>query len=615
MNIFKSIWKSIKPAALRFPGVFALSLAAATFLTLEISTYHIFSTRGLSYDSFAYKEIRASANAFSDTMTALLKASVWAMLLAFAAGLFFAVRKKSGEGAGQKTHRILSIAAQILCVALAVPAYFLFKTDLAYTNLALYGTSVAFMAVSTFLLSFLQDEKKFVPNILLSGMIAGISSGCVCTGLFIIKFAVSSLLVEIDGSLDAILSNSILSFSWVMFLSDMFVSYVSKPSETISSPKAFKVIFLYILLPLYSALLLVLYLYLAKSLVTRTLPNGQINWFVSFATALYLLFYFSIKQYENAFTKFFTKWGAVVLYPLIAVQCIAFTIRINAYGYTPVRYTSLVYIIFSVISCILPLVKDGRFMRFVCPLLAFFALFVSITPMNAIDVPVRNQISRIEKLYASKGLFSDGKVLSQNAESVFSDEEKARICSMHDEIRWSESKAKRPEWWENGWKWKPEETKNPKIEKNREDSDESKNPYDFEGVFGFAYSKTYGKNDGKEYFGFSIRVPDYAPINIEGFSTLQAITDSKGFDKGGSQEFKIYSGGEIDITSEIKSRIEKISDKEYNDWSRLGRESQPLIIKTGTETVILTDVDVRINIDSDGKKQMGQFFARGYVCR
>ncbi|MBO4546669.1 MAG: DUF4153 domain-containing protein, partial [Treponema sp.] len=169
------------------------------------------------------------------------------------------------------------------------------------------GITVALVFCSIFILMFEQEEKLVVPNLIVSEVIAGISAGCVCAGLFIIRYAVDFLLIKFNSLAETVVAAAIIGISWILVCPGIYVACVTKPKEDITCPKAFKVIFMFILLPLYLALLLVLYGYFAKCLFTLSMPSGKINWFVSFAMVFYLVFHFSVRQFEEKAAKLFCK--------------------------------------------------------------------------------------------------------------------------------------------------------------------------------------------------------------------------------------------------------------------------------------------------------------------
>ena len=212
-------------------------------------------------------------------------------------------------------------------------------------------------------------------------------------GLSLLIFAFQSLIFEFDGYE---LYGCTGAFCLLVFAVNVFVYYLFYRRQEESSGKAFKVIFLYILLPIFFTLIAVLYIYLFKALILWKLPNGQINWFVSFASCFYIVFYFILREYQNlGVVKVFYKFGAFAFIPLICIQIPAYFIRLNAYGFTGWRFSSLLFIIFSVITIALTFVKKGAFTKYSILLLAGIILFASVTPFNLINSAYKSQYKRM----------------------------------------------------------------------------------------------------------------------------------------------------------------------------------------------------------------------------
>lgn len=592
MNIFKNFLTAIKPAVARFPAVFVFCFAAAIFCTLTASSYEMFPTDDLNRESAEYKAIVEKRDSFQKTNIDFAKAAAWATSFAFFAGIAAPLAAKKFD---EKKKKIFAIGSQALSAALFFAVYVLFKGEDAYRLLAYCGTLAALTFLTVYLLMFEQEENLVAPNLIVSGMISGIAAGCVCAGLFVIRFAIHYLLFKIEGLAQILVDSAISNFSWIVCCTGIFVAYATKPKEEISIPKAFKVIFMFILLPLYLILLFVLYAYLAKSLFTLTLPNGKINWFVSFASVFYLVFFFSIRKFESKAAKLYCKWGSALLIPLIVIQCIAFGIRINAYGYTEARYGSLLYILFSIACVAISFVKKGKYMSAAFPLFAGLCLFCSITPMNLFDVPFKNQTARIEKVFKTAGLFNDNGTLdTQNAEQKLSEEQKAQVVSSYNEVINTNSKIKQAIWL-------------------LKDGDK----FDFKKSFGFAFSNDYGKNVGvKKYFFYGFGEDTAIPFDVSKYSKLYKI---KTIDDNNDKAVVKWGEWQTDITKEIKDLLKEMPEDEYNKAYEnyiTKNKGKPLAIKTEDGwTIVLTYLNARQRLEDDSKNNYWSVDGRGYVCK
>ena len=199
-------------------------------------------------------------------------------------------------------------------------------------------------------------------------------------GLCLLIYAVQNLILNTD---DYDVYECCVYFCAFVFGVNTFTYYLFNRRQDESSGKAFKVITLYILFPVFSILILILYIYLLKALFLLKLPNGQINWFVSFASCFYIVFYFILREYDELpVIKFFYKFGAFAFIPLIIIQIYAYFIRVNAYGFTGYRYSSLLFIIFSIITIALTFIKKGKYVNWAIIALTAIVLFDSVTPLR-----------------------------------------------------------------------------------------------------------------------------------------------------------------------------------------------------------------------------------------
>lgn len=199
-------------------------------------------------------------------------------------------------------------------------------------------------------------------------------------------------------------------FSYFVFGLNVFVYYLFYKREEESSGKAFKIIILYILLPVFFLLVALLYIYLIKALILFTFPKGQINWFVSFASCFYFVFYFVLKEYDDLpAVKFFYKFGAFAFIPLVCVQIPAYIIRLNAYGFTGWRFSSLMFIIFTVIMFTLTFIKKGKYINYSLLILAAIIIFSSLTPFNLINAAHKSQTDRLMKVLYNNQMFDKEK--------------------------------------------------------------------------------------------------------------------------------------------------------------------------------------------------------------
>ena len=329
--------------------------------------------------------------------------------------------------------------------------------------------------------------------------------------------------------------------------------------------RVFKVVTVYVLLPVYAALLAVLYIYLVKVCIIRKM---QINRFISLASASFIFFYFCLTEYkENPLVNIFYKAGKFVLIPLFAMQCIAFAVRINEYGFTAPRYFSLVYIIFSIAFTAMTIVKSGMFAKYGFLLLSAFIFIATLTPFNALNMSYKNQLSRMTSILTKAGLYekSSGVKKVSDAEDIISKDDMQKLRSAY---YFLSSDDRRPEW----------------IKDSLTDT------------FGF-----YIKGD-EDYFkntkSFSYKINSNA-ADIKGFNKLFTFEQYLYSNEKSTIELSIKAGGKEYDISEFLLTLDE--DKEYESISFTAPDGNNIIF-----------TDLSYSYDTD-KKEFTRLSASGFV--
>lgn len=230
-------------------------------------------------------------------------------------------------------------------------------------------------------------------------------------------FAIHELLYEF--SYDWMLV--IFYFSSVVLGWNLFLSWIPKSGDTGDHFTSLSKIIKRVLVPIYLFLLLILYMYLGKLLVTMTMPSGQMNWFASLSMLGYTFFYFTLAKEEDFYTKRFLRWGSIALIPIVAVQMYGVYIRLVAYGLTDLRYLSLFCSLFGIITMVYGYQRWKATSLYVIGMV--LVLIATLTPFNVIDVPARNQLNRIKQVLQNSNMLQEKNVVLGD----LSEEEKEEV--------------------------------------------------------------------------------------------------------------------------------------------------------------------------------------------
>lgn len=217
---------------------------------------------------------------------------------------------------------------------------------------------------------------------------------------------------------------------WVFWL-NLFLAYLPYHEEEVAAPWLLQIL-KKILVPAYLALMGILYLYIGKIIVTQTMPVGTMNWYASFAVAVYGLFYFCLHEEEEARIRNFLRWGAIALLPVMAVQAWGIYIRFDAYGLTAARYASIVCNMFGVLVVFYGIFRLPAKLLFL--IAGGLSLLCTLTPLNIIDVPARDQGRRLEMLLIKNQIWDDSVLTPTNH---ISEEDEEGIRSAYQYLRYS----------------------------------------------------------------------------------------------------------------------------------------------------------------------------------
>lgn len=317
-----------------------------------------------------------------------------------------------------------------------------------YKELYYFGILCAVLLITLYLFIPKEKSRTYFSLVFKYALFTIFMTIILLGGICLLIFAIQNLILNTD---DYDIYECCSCFCAIIFGINVFCYYLFYRRQEESSGKAFKVIALYILFPVFAILLLILYVYLIKALVLLKLPNGQINWFVSFASCFYIVFYFILREYDELpVIKYFYKFGAIPFIPLIIIQIYAYFIRVNAYGFTGYRYSSLLFIIFSVITIALTFIKQGKYSQHAILVLTFFVVFDSLTPFNLIKMAHKSQFTRMIKILNKYQMYDSGAGTLTDydkalIEKTITDQDRDALYSSFRYLSWTSS-IPMPDW-------------------------------------------------------------------------------------------------------------------------------------------------------------------------
>ena len=164
------------------------------------------------------------------------------------------------------------------------------------------------------------------------------------------------------------------------------------------------------LTPLGLVLVAILYTYIGKIVIRWEMPSGKMNWFASWAIAGYLFFWLSLRASRVRFFAFVARWGWAALIPVVVTQIVGIVIRYQAHGLTTPRMAGMVTLAIGIYA--LARAALDRDAKSIFVVTAVAGIVFTVTPLNIVDIPMREQSARLQRALARNGcLGSDGQLV------------------------------------------------------------------------------------------------------------------------------------------------------------------------------------------------------------
>ena len=226
--------------------------------------------------------------------------------------------------------------------------------------------------------------------------------------------AFDSLLFSLESRLHTTLYFLIAEFSFLFIGIQVFLASLPERGKNMETPALFRALLMRVLWPVYLILLAILYLYVAKIIYVWAIPVGMMNWFASLALLAFSVFFFCFaNDARYSLLQRFLRWGLLLFLPILAVQAAAVWQRVEPYGLTVLRYTSILCTIYGIFLLVLAFLRRSPRPAFL--VLALMIAAFTLTPLNIVDVPLRTQEERLWGVLEENGMLQDGEVVENPA--------------------------------------------------------------------------------------------------------------------------------------------------------------------------------------------------------
>lgn len=337
--------------------------------------------------------------------------------------LFFGL---SMFNSSQNFNRTKSAFSHLLCLAILVVIYYtLPDSDTTHNTSIPYIRYGIFNVIVHLLVSFIPYLKgnalngfwNFNKILFIRFWTSALYSGFLYIGL-ILALSALNLLFDVDIDDDLYFEFYVVIIG--LFNTWFFVSGIPSSLKNLENnheyPNGLKIFAQYVLLPLLTLYLIILYAYGTKIIVLWNWPKGIVSYLISCVSVLGILTVLLLYPYgqlkNNSWIKKFSRIFYFSLIPLVAILFIAIGFRIGDYGFTINRYVIvLLGVWLSFVALYFSFGKKN--IKLIPMSLALILALMSFGPWSVFSVGEKSQINRLVSILEENNLLQDGKVVNE----------------------------------------------------------------------------------------------------------------------------------------------------------------------------------------------------------
>lgn len=196
-------------------------------------------------------------------------------------------------------------------------------------------------------------------------------------------------------------------FNTWFFLAGIPFSLGSQDQRT-DYPKGLKIFTQFVLLPLVTIYLAILYPYGIKLLLEWNLPKGWVSnpvlWFSVVGILSFLLLYPIRNESGNEWIRKFSRYFFIALLPLLILPALGIYTRVRDYGITEERYFVIALVVWLLGISLYFVLSKKKDIRLIPISLAAIAIVSAIGPASAFTISRISQLNRLEFYLNKNGL-------------------------------------------------------------------------------------------------------------------------------------------------------------------------------------------------------------------
>lgn len=315
-----------------------------------------------------------------------------------------------------KKSRLLII--DIIILLIITGYFFLFQNYTAHYYRYFLYVVAAHLLVSYSAYIFIMNESgywQFNKLLLLRIVNALFFSGVLYLGLALAVVAINKLF---DTDWSDNVYGYIASLIFGIFNTWYFLSGIpddmNEVDATTDYPKILKLFAQYILIPLASVYLIILYAYEIKILIQWSLPIGWVSSLIIAYSAVGILAYLLVHPLRNeegkTWVRVYSNLFFKLLYPLIILLALAISRRISDYGITESRYMLIIITLWLTVIALYYTFSKRKNLKAIGVSLLITSVVISAGPWGAFAISESSQIKRFFRIIEHNKIIRGGRI-------------------------------------------------------------------------------------------------------------------------------------------------------------------------------------------------------------
>ena len=258
-----------------------------------------------------------------------------------------------------------------------------------------------------------ENKEKYLQSEFSDFVITYIFAAVLFVGIAIVLTTISYLFFSSNNDFFFRLTTYFFWFIAEVFGASLFLSLLKKTDDDLENykfPSIFNLLIKFVIIPLIVIYTGILYIYMAKAVISMQLPKGLISHLVLWYTAFSVIIIILITPFtqKDKFLGNFKKYFPYFSIPLIFASLFALFQRIYQYGITEKRYYVLI-LIFWLLFCVILFIRKMNITGIFISLIACVVIAV-YTPFSAKSVSNFSQKERLKRMLVKYGALKDGKI-------------------------------------------------------------------------------------------------------------------------------------------------------------------------------------------------------------